>query len=199
MFIDGKERSYEEIVSAIRLKDRCTNRGSPHIVEADDKGLISGRAWGMMAEPSAHLENTELARLANCAYEQIFNQKVDGRFYCPLTGFTLLTLQIKHSAKGNFLTSADEGTKGGKSPYNVTDVEFFQFRQSCPPCHSVFAPLRDFPVDENGNLLQKSSLVDHEHAKFSVQRCKKDATTPEQLVELLKTRLYFMHYSLNKI
>lgn len=191
MIVDGRERSPEEIVKAVRLQDRCLDRGASDIVEADDLGLIPGRAWGMLAEPSAHTENAHLALRAGCAYEQIVNQKADGRFFDPATGYTLLTVQIKHSRKGVFLTSADGGTEGGKIAYNVSDATHFQFRESCAPCRSVFVELRAFPLDATGNLLQKSCRVDHASAQVSVQKKERAALRGDDLVELLKTRLFY--------
>lgn len=193
MIIDGRERSEDEIRDALAIRDRCHERGVTNLVEADDRGLISGRAWGMLAEPSAHTENERLARAAECAYEQIINQKADGRFFDPVTGYTLLTVQIKHSRKGQFLTSADGGTEGGKLAYNISDATHFQFRESCAPCRSVFVELRAFPVDEKGNLQQKSCRVNHADAKVSIKKQDNVALRSSDLIEVLKTRLFFAH------
>ncbi len=191
LIVDGQERSDDEITDAIRVRDRCRDRGVTNLVEADDMGLISGRAWGMLAEPSAHAENEALAIQAGCAYRQILNQKADGRFFDPATGFTLLTVQIKHSRKGSFLTSADGGTEGGKLSYNVAHATHFQFRESCSPCRSLFVELRAYPIDNVGNLLQKSSSVDHKAATVRIARRARFALRPIDLVEVLKTRLFF--------
>jgi hypothetical protein len=196
LIVDGQERSEDEIVDAIRVRDRCRDRGVTNLVEADDMGLISGRAWGMLAEPSAHAENEMLALQAGCVYKQIVNQKADGRFFDPATGFTLLSVQIKHSRKGNFLTSADGGTEGGKLSYNVSHATHFQFRESCSPCRSLFVELRAYPFDDAGNLLQKSSSVDHTIATVRIARKVRVALRPTDLVEVLKTRLFFVRANL---
>lgn len=196
MRVDGEWADEKEIEEAVKTLRRLRSHGVTKLVECDDRGDFSGRLWGMLAEPSAHAENKELAAEAGCAYEQIINEKADGRFFDPATGYTLLTLQIKHSSKGSFLTSADGGTEGGKLPYNVKDAEYFQFRESCAPCRSVFVAFRAFPLDGEGYLQQKSCKVDHTHCKVSVKKHDKDATTKRALVELLKTRLFFARASL---
>lgn len=196
LHVDGIWADESEIIEGVKTLRRLRSHGVTKLVECDDNGDFSGRLWGMLAEPSAHTENKELAILAGCAYEPVVNQLYDGRFYCPASGFTLLTLQIKHSSKGSFNCSRDAGTEGGKIPYNLADAEFFQFRESCTPCRSLFVPFRAFPVDENGNLLQKSCSVKHDAETFCVKQRTRAAVTPQQLVELLKTRLFFLRASL---
>lgn len=197
MVVDGVWASDDDIVEGVRVVRRLRSHGVTRFIECDDRGDFSGRLWGMLAEPSAHAENEALARLAGCAYEQIVNEKADGRFYDPVTGYTLTTVQIKHSSKGVFLTSADGGTEGGKLAYNIRDAEFFQFRESCVPCRSVFVSFKAFPLDEDGYLQQKSCRVDHCRAKVMVKKREKDVTTPEKLVELLKTRAFYARASID--
>lgn len=192
IIVDGRERSLAEIEKAIRLQDRCVDRGANDIVEADEQGLISGRAWGMFAEPSAHAENVRLASEAGCAYEQLIDQKADGRFFDPVSGYTLATVQIKHAREGKFLTSSDGGTGAGKLAYNVSDATYFQFRELRAPCRSLFVELCKFPLDDEGNLLQKTSRVDHASATVSISKRKRTAHRPEEMVELLKTMLFFV-------
>ena len=175
---------------------RLRSHGVTNLCSADDQKLISGRAWGMFAEPSAHAENIELALEAGCGYEQIMNEKADGRFFDPLTRYTLLTVQIKHSSKGSFMTSRDGGTDGGKKKYHVTDATHFQFRESCTSCRSLFVELRSFTLDKDGFVDQKKSVVDHESGTFRDQRKKRQALKPTDLVQVLKTRLFFARASL---
>ncbi len=204
LLIDGKERDQDEIVSAIRLRDRCIAHGVTNLVEADDEGGISGRAWGMFAEPSAHAENNALAKRAGCSYEQIKDSLADGRFFNALTGLTLLTIQLKHAGKKVnksldvlvFNCSRDGGTGVGKIAYNVADVDMFHFRESCPSSRSVFVRLDSFPVDVDGKLLTMSCRVNHDVAQLCLNEKWVPAVTDGELVELLREKNRKLHASL---